>query len=150
MSNAFNRENRYLVLKHTDIACISEAHQRLLKTVADNVANYRAKNGKKPLNCVVVEEDWPEFESVWQSIEMRNWQAETTLPWEAPVVADAATDYTIVAPILSWVDIKDLGVKGRITSARIVVGSIWYVVEYWLDGRLIEVELQAADLQVRP
>ena len=56
--------------------------------------------------------------------------------------------YELIAPILSWVDIKDLGIKGRISAVHITAGSVWYMVEYWLDGRMIEVELQASDLQV--
>lgn len=70
------REERYLVIKLTDL---KEAKKRItaeefetFKHVCDMVSATRTLGLKKPpLNCVVVESDWPEYESTWQAIERR-------------------------------------------------------------------------------
>jgi hypothetical protein len=42
-----------------------------LDRLLDKVAAGRATDGKLPLQCVVVEQDWPEFEPTWEAIEAR-------------------------------------------------------------------------------
>ncbi len=71
----FKREDRYLVLKRTDI---EKAKERMTAKDWDNfqyvvgLINYtRKKNNKQPLKCVVVESDWPEYEPTWKAIEIR-------------------------------------------------------------------------------
>ena len=72
----FKRENRYLVLKRKDIEkyLTNEAKEEL-----ENIVMAIAI-GKSPdidtgadaeVKCVVVEHDWPEYESTWQAIEKR-------------------------------------------------------------------------------
>ena len=68
----FQREERYVVFKLSDIADYfypSEISQlfRLSRTQQAQ----RAVNGKLPLECVVVEKDWPEYEPTWKAIEAR-------------------------------------------------------------------------------
>ena len=68
----FQREERYVVFKLSDIADYfypSEISQlfRLSRTQQAQ----RAVNGKLPLECVVVESDWPEYEPTWKAIEAR-------------------------------------------------------------------------------
>lgn len=66
----FNRENRYLVAKVRDVeAALSEVEQLELQKLLNKVETYRTQSGKEPLVCVVVESDWPNYESTWDSIE---------------------------------------------------------------------------------
>lgn len=68
----FQRENRYIVLKISDYnQALSHAEISLLAALTEKVDNYRRKQGKDILQAVVVEHDWPEYESVWQAIEER-------------------------------------------------------------------------------
>jgi hypothetical protein len=69
----FVREQRYVVLKVSDIkaAAISVAERDVFSTFCEKVAHYRTSYGKKPLECVVVENDWPEYEPTFRAIEAR-------------------------------------------------------------------------------
>ena len=68
----FQREFRYTVLKNTDIAkALTESEVLILTILASKVDAGRESLGKKPLNCVVVENDWPEFEPTWNAIKDR-------------------------------------------------------------------------------
>lgn len=66
------REPRYLVIKHKD-ACAALSPNEIDTIVAlhAKVEAYRKQRGAKPLECVVVESDWPEYEPTWQAIEQR-------------------------------------------------------------------------------
>lgn len=70
---AFERENRYLVLKRRDIRnSLTELEQQILREITTKVRLYREGTMQKlPLQCVVVEHDWPEYEPVWKAIEDR-------------------------------------------------------------------------------
>lgn len=63
-------EDRYLVLKRKDILnSLTDLERHLLHRIAFKVHEYRTGTvGKKPLHCVVVERDWPEYESTWAAI----------------------------------------------------------------------------------
>lgn len=66
------RENRYIVIKRSDAKkYLSELGQNQLKELAGIINIERAQEKGKALKCVVVEEDWPEYESTWQAIEKR-------------------------------------------------------------------------------
>lgn len=66
------REERYTVLKVSDVSNALEPDEKSeLIYLEEKVALYREQTGKKPLECVVVESDWPEYESTWQAIEQR-------------------------------------------------------------------------------
>lgn len=71
------REERYIVLKKSDLKA-AVASGRLLPEDLDEINNLQASlttqrflDGKRPFECVVVEHDWPEYETVWQMIEDR-------------------------------------------------------------------------------
>ena len=65
-------ENRYLVFKRSDIEKhISLATQIVLANVAQAIDHHRIDEGREPLKCVVVESDWPEYESTVSAIEAR-------------------------------------------------------------------------------
>jgi len=66
------RENRYLVIKYSDTQrCLTATENKILHSIADKVCNSRYIDGKPQLKCVVVEDDWPEYEKVWDMIEER-------------------------------------------------------------------------------
>lgn len=72
MSNEFMREDRYFVFKISDVV------EHLTTTEALHLARLyeiqrvgRREAGKAELECVVVESDWPEYESTWRAIEAR-------------------------------------------------------------------------------
>lgn len=58
--NRFEREERYMVVKLSKIS----------DDDADAIYRY-ANYGKALVGCVVVEEDWPEYEVVWKMIQDR-------------------------------------------------------------------------------
>ena len=76
-NNQFKREDRYLVLKITDIdaalkrGLMSREDIEALKKVATAVEESRQIEGKAEFGCAVVERDWPEYEPVWAMIEAR-------------------------------------------------------------------------------
>jgi hypothetical protein len=66
------RETRYSVIKITDgLAYLTHEQCNKLDELLGIVAAGRARDGKRPLKCVIVEDDWPEYEQVWQLIEDR-------------------------------------------------------------------------------
>lgn len=68
----FNREYRYFVIKRKDAKeALSRDERGLLNHLLGKVHDYRLGLGKKPLECVVVESDWPEYEPTWKAIEER-------------------------------------------------------------------------------
>lgn len=69
----FEREKRYVVVKINDInaAGCTQQERDAFNVLCDKVALYRASIGKSPLECVVVERDWPEYEPTWAAIQRR-------------------------------------------------------------------------------
>lgn len=66
------RENRYIVFKIKDVEEFLSPTERLqLAKLATGLELDRANKCKRPLECVVVEDDWPEYEQVWDMIEKR-------------------------------------------------------------------------------
>lgn len=69
-NNSFVREDRYLVFKYSDIeASLNTLEKETLLMLAQKVFLRRQANGKIPLECVVVESDWPNYSEVWKSVE---------------------------------------------------------------------------------
>ncbi len=66
------RENKYLVLKLTDIdEYLSGAEFLSIRNCFDKINKGRTQDAKQPLKYVVVEHDWPEYELTWELIEKR-------------------------------------------------------------------------------
>lgn len=66
------KENRYLVFKYTDInKYLNETQMLVLQDITDSINRRRKLELKEPVTCVVVEHDWPEYETVWEMIEER-------------------------------------------------------------------------------
>lgn len=66
MSNEFERENRYIVLKRDHLAGLDDQLQARLKPAIDEAIQIMPR-----LDCLVVESDWPEYEPTWAAIEAR-------------------------------------------------------------------------------
>jgi hypothetical protein len=75
----FKCEQRYIVLKCKDLDYLDNESIVQLNNIQIAIDDGRASDGKPPLNAVVVEEDWPEYEMVWRSIEARSVLATPTL-----------------------------------------------------------------------
>jgi hypothetical protein len=50
---------------------LTQVEKDSLMCIGDEIECARADDGKPPFNAVVVEQDWPEFEMVWDAIEAR-------------------------------------------------------------------------------
>ena len=70
---SFQKENRYMVLKRADIfnALLTPEAKKVWDTIQRLHDTARRNRGKDPLTCVVVESDWPEYESVGEEIQRR-------------------------------------------------------------------------------
>jgi hypothetical protein len=67
--STFNRENRYLVFKISDVeAALDDRQKGILDGLRMLVARHRESAGKSPLEAVVVEADWPIYEQAWTLI----------------------------------------------------------------------------------
>ena len=68
----FKREIRYEVFKWADLVLAVTPHEvKELIRLSDKVHMSRLEHRKGPLECAVVESDWPEYEVVWKMIEDR-------------------------------------------------------------------------------
>jgi hypothetical protein len=67
------RENRYVVLKRSDIdaAGLTKEEYQAFYLACVKIEAMRELNGKQPLECVVVEKDWPEYQPTWAAIAAR-------------------------------------------------------------------------------
>ena len=69
MINEFKREERYIVFKLSDLGNSLKGDE--IRRLSREYTEQRRLKGKPPLNCVVVESDWPEYEPTWRAIEAR-------------------------------------------------------------------------------
>jgi len=70
--SAFIRERRYLVVKIKDAnKYLTPAERDTLERIAAKCALGRIDDGKRALECVCVESDWPEYSPTWAAIEAR-------------------------------------------------------------------------------
>lgn len=72
-SNAisFHREDRYNVIKYTDLDKLSHAEMRAASGFLRRIHESVLKEGAPARSFLVIESDWPEYEPVWQMIERR-------------------------------------------------------------------------------
>lgn len=72
MSTEFEREERYIVFKLSDVEeHFTPGEKQQLARLVEVQRVGREEAGKPPLECVVVEKDWPEYEPTWKAIEAR-------------------------------------------------------------------------------
>jgi len=118
MSKQFKRENRYIVLKLTDIEkYLDDDRRKLLDFIAGNIRDGRLLEEKPTFKCVVVEQDWPEYEPTWQAIERRvtgksNASKDTDLEAQIKYMEREAEWYTEKARVKapSWQEEADMSV----------------------------------------
>lgn len=66
----FKREMRYFVAKIRDVeAALTDAEKVQLQNLMQKVDVHRVNSGKEPLECVVVESDWPNYQSTWDGVQ---------------------------------------------------------------------------------
>jgi hypothetical protein len=72
-SNAisFHREDRYNVIKYTDLDKLSHAERRAVSGFLRRIHESVLREGAPARSFLVIESDWPEYEPVWQMIERR-------------------------------------------------------------------------------
>lgn len=72
MNVEFTHERRYVVIKVSDLDAYvpAETLQQLIQ-VQQTIDALRVRDGKKPLDCVVIEHDWPEYADTWDAIKRR-------------------------------------------------------------------------------
>ena len=71
MMSEFKREDRYLVIKHSDLQRIDDGLYEELCEVVEKVGENFKDIGIPYREFVVVEHDWPEYESVREMIQAR-------------------------------------------------------------------------------
>lgn len=67
----FIKEERYIVIKRTDLQHLSDKEKSALYSICRSVSVVRMERSKPPLECVVVEKDWPEYDLVWGLLRYR-------------------------------------------------------------------------------
>jgi len=67
----FERENRYYVIKRSDLAKMSPVDCDLAQSYLLHLDSMLSSWGAPERHCVVIESDWPEYEPVWKAIESR-------------------------------------------------------------------------------
>lgn len=76
-NGAFERQERYIVIKEKDLyeavhdGFLGMSTPTILIRISDSIDASRMSRGKAPLLTAVVEQDWPEYEVVWEMIEQR-------------------------------------------------------------------------------
>ena len=90
MSTEFTREDRYIVFKLSDVEeHFTPGEKQQLARLAEVQQVGRSEAGKPPLECVVVEADWPEYEPTWKAIEARMTGAQPAPSVPEDVMRDA-------------------------------------------------------------
>lgn len=67
----FEREQRYIVMKVKDMDCLEPYECQNLLDMLNKINEYRMERDAYSIECVVVESDWPEYETVWKMLEER-------------------------------------------------------------------------------
>lgn len=89
MSNKFERENRYLVLKHDDVKqYLSPEQQQQLEVIIGDICDAKGEIGKPLQRYVCVAEDWPMYEDTWRAI--KRWVVLDQIAQEHPELIEAA------------------------------------------------------------
>lgn len=66
----FQRETRYYVAKIRDVdAALTDPEKQQLQNLLSKVDFHRINSGKTTLECVVVESDWPNYQSTWEGVQ---------------------------------------------------------------------------------
>lgn len=71
MSQEFQREDRYIVIKRSDLQHAGHHELIAFHGANHNLRESMSKNGVPDRQFVVIESDWPEYEPAWAMIEAR-------------------------------------------------------------------------------
>ncbi|NQD56391.1 MULTISPECIES: hypothetical protein [Pseudomonas] len=71
VSAPFQHEDRYIVIKRSDLALLSPVDSDLAHSFLEGVMSLMAEWNCPARECLVIESDWPEFAPAWASIEAR-------------------------------------------------------------------------------
>lgn len=64
--------NKYVIIKTKDIdKYLNDSECTELADILNKIYKCRVQDGKKSLQAVVIENDWPEYETVWKLVEER-------------------------------------------------------------------------------
>ena len=70
MNTEFQREERYIVFKLSDVErYLTDADRAYLAMMKNEIDAGRACANKPPFKGLIVESDWPEYEPTWKAIE---------------------------------------------------------------------------------
>lgn len=136
MSTEFKREERYIVFKVSDLGNSLKGDE--IRRLSKEYAEQRSLKGKPPLECVVVESDWPEYEPTWKAIEAR-----VTGAQPAPSVPDDMVERAVTR-FLSWKLPKDFHPDGGVVF--IPTKGRWYDSPHWPCGTNLFNAQQARDM----
>ncbi len=121
MTAEFNREERYIVFKISDLGNSLKGDE--IRRLAREYAEHRQRLRKKPLECVVVESDWPEYEPTWKAIEAR-----VTGAQPAPIIPEGWKPIPEKHPTFDLVDL-------RLADGSVLCGCVPQSDgDYWWDG----------------
>lgn len=71
MSNDFKREDRYFVIKRSDLDKLSPLDRDVVQSNLEHIAAILFDWDVPDRECLVIESDWPEYEPAWTAIEAR-------------------------------------------------------------------------------
>jgi len=99
--STFQREDRYIVIKHTDMEKLPHLVRRNFSGRCRNFYEQMLIAGAPARRFLVIESDWPEYEPVWQMIERR-------MSGQPPVTAAEELE-----AVLQWRDKHAVAIKER-------------------------------------
>lgn len=99
--STFQREDRYIVIKHTDMEKLPHLVRRNFSGRCRNFYEQMLVAGAPARRFLVIESDWPEYEPVWQMIERR-------MSGQPPVTAAEELE-----AVLHWRDKHAVAIKER-------------------------------------
>lgn len=71
MSNELKREDRYFVIKLSDLDKLSPLDRDTVRSNMLHIAAVLSSWKVPERECLVIESDWPEYEPTWSAIEAR-------------------------------------------------------------------------------
>jgi hypothetical protein len=121
----FKREQRYIVLKVKDTKDLTAGAKERLKKLISEIEDIQLTiRPTRPLECVVVESDWPEYETVWAMIQarMENKQApRPPIPWDETIRSILGRPNFTLHTIANHLRVLGHEIKGRAEDEQAAV-----------------------------
>jgi hypothetical protein len=132
MSEQFERENRYIVIKRSDLKKVPVSYRSSLVDPMFSLLSHLPRR-----KFLVIESDWPEYEQYWQRIELRVNDATGAQPEVVAVINEEGTIF------------KETVVEHRPGIERLPVGTelvdIAHVIRLTAERDALQQRLNAAD-----